>query len=335
VKEEEMALTRENWLSLTREEAIEPDLPICDAHHHLWYHAESSYPIEDFIRDISAGHNIVRTVFLESWKSFWTADSRRMTPVAETEYIENIVSKCARPEVAAGIVGFADLTSGKAVEPVLESHLAAGKGRFRGVRHTTVWDASSEFRSVGKGLLLDSNFRWGFACLRKYGLSFDAWLYHPQLSELADLAKSFPETAIIVNHVGGPLAIGPYARDRNEAFNDWKHQIGKLAIYHNVIIKLGGLGMDICGFGWHERPEPPGSTELAGAMSPYFLWCIEKFGVSRCMFESNFPVDKRSYSYSVIWNAFKKIIKSFSPTEKKALLHDTAAKVYRLVLTTL
>jgi predicted TIM-barrel fold metal-dependent hydrolase len=231
--------------------------------------------------------------------------------------------------VGAGIVGFADLTSGADVASVFEAHLEAGKGRFRGIRQTSTWDASPEFRSTSRGLLLDPGFRKGFACLQKYGLSFDAWLYHPQLMELLDLARTFPDTTIIVDHMGGPLGIGPY--DRKLVFREWKRGIGALAGCHNVFVKLGGLGMDICGFGWHEKTTPPNSSELAGAMAPYFTWCIEKFGVNRCMFESNFPVDKRSYSYTVIWNAFKKVIKDFPRGEKGALLYDTAVKTYRLM----
>jgi L-fuconolactonase len=326
-----MATVREDWLKLTVEDAIEPELPICDAHHHLWYQTNNGYSIEEFLRDTSGGHRIVQTVFLESWRMFREGSSREMPPVGETEYIENIVSHSSQStNVAAGIVGFADLTAGAAVSPLLEAHIAAGKGRFRGIRQTSTWDASPDFRSAGKGLLLAPQFRQGFACLQKYGLSFDAWLYHPQLTEVLDLARKFADTTIIVNHVGGPLGIGPYERNREMVFQEWKRGIGALAVCDNVFVKLGGLGMEICGFGWHEDATPPGSSKLAEAMAPYFLWCIEKFGVNRCMFESNFPVDKRSYSYTIIWNAFKRIIKDFSPGERDALLHDTAVKVYRL-----
>ena len=251
--------------------------------------------------------------------------------MSETEWVEKTVSQSSNtPDVAAGIVGFADLTSGADVEQVLEAHIAAGKGRFRGVRQTSTWDASPNFRSTSKGLLLEQKFREGFACLRKHGLSFDAWLYHPQLNELADLARAFPDTTVIADHVGGPLGIGPYTRDRETVFQQWKREIGALADCHNVVVKLGGLGMEICGFGWYEKAAPPNSTELSEAMAPYFIWCIEKFGVNRCMFESNFPVDKQSYSYTVMWNAFKRIAEKFSPGERAALFHDTATKFYRL-----
>ncbi len=229
-------------------------------------------------------------------------------------------------------MGFADLTLGAAVEAVLEAHIAAGRARFRGIRHISIWDASPDIISNMRApkLLLDPKFREGFACLRKYGLSFDAWLHHTQIIELVDLAKAFPDTTIILDHVGTPLGVGPYAGKRKEVFKEWKRGIAALAGCSNVAVKLGGLGMERCGFGWNKRTTPPGSAELAQTMAPYFLWCVEQFGVERCMFESNFPVDKESYSFIILWNAFKRISKPFSPGERAALFHDTAVKVYRL-----
>ena len=210
--------------------------------------------------------------------------------------------------------------------------MEASRDRFRGIRHISAWDASTDIVSYLEGphLLLDPKFREGFACLQKYSLSFDSWLYHPQLMELVDLARTFPDISIIVDHVGGPLGIGPYTEKREEVFEEWKHGVTALATCPNVVMKLGGLGMPICGFGWHERAAPPNSDELANAMSPYYSWCIEQFGVNRCMFESNFPVDKRYSSYTILWNAFKQISKDFSAEDKAALFHDTAVKVYRL-----
>ena len=177
---------------------------------------------------------------------------------------------------------------------------------------------------------MDTHFREGFACLQQYGLSFDAWQYHTQLMELADLASAFSDTTIIVNHTGGPLGIGRYGGKRQEVFQEWKQGMMELASCPNVVVKLGGLGMPRCGFDWHERAKPPDSTELGEAMAPYFRFCIESFGAERCMFESNFPVDKISYSYTVLWNAFKRISEGCSPKERAALFHDTAVRVYRL-----
>jgi predicted TIM-barrel fold metal-dependent hydrolase len=261
-----------------------------------------------------------------------------MAPVGETEFVQGVAAQSASGQygttrVAAGIVGHADLMLGNAVAGVLEAHLAASRNRFRGIRHSSTWDASTEigtYMNSRKELLLDSKFREGFACLQKYGLTFDAWLYHPQLPELADLARTFPDTQIIVDHIGGLLGTGPYAGKREEVFSQWKKGITELSNCPNVVVKLGGLGMPMCGFGWDERTTPPNSIELAETMAPYYNWCIEQFGVDRCMFESNFPVDKASYSYNIMWNAFKRISEEFSPSEKAALFHDTAVKVYRL-----
>lgn len=320
------------------EEPIDPGLPICDAHHHLWDRPGNQYFIHDFLQDISSGHNIVKTVFVECRAMYRPEGSEEMRPVGETEFVRrstarSITGKGGIAQIAAGIVGFADLTLGKAVEPVLEAHIAAGEGRFRGIRHSSAWDASPDVQSSvhpPKNLLLKPSFRKGFACLRKYDLTFDAWLYFPQLRELVDLAKSFPDIVIILDHIGGLIHIGPYSGRRDEVFQTWKSGISELALCLNVMVKLGGLGLPRCGFGWQERAIPPDSTELAEAMSPYYLWCIEKFGVNRCMFESNFPVDKVSYSYVNLWNAFKLITKDFSTQDKAALFHDTATKIYRL-----
>jgi predicted TIM-barrel fold metal-dependent hydrolase len=236
--------------------------------------------------------------------------------------------------VAAGIVSLADLTLGSAVERVLEAHIAASPNRFRGIRYATSWHPSPDIRNAHtkptEGLLLDANFREGFACLQKLGLSFDAWMYHTQLLDLASLAKAFPDATIILDHIGGPLGIGRYTGKRAEVFEDWKRGIAAVAECPNVVVKLGGLTMTMCGFDWHRLPKPPTSAELAAANGPYYLYCIEKFGVNRCMFESNFPVDKASCSYTVLWNSFKRMTEGFSSSERAALFRDTAVRAYRL-----
>lgn len=341
----------DNWLQLTKEDPLEPDLPICDPHHHLWDHPETipddlvpashrhtrHYLLKDFLDDSGGGHNIQETVFIECRAMYRKDEPNELRPVGEIEFVRGIAAQSAsglygKTAVAAGIVGFTDLTLGSAVAPVLEKQIDAAGGRLRGIRNICTWDDSNDIDSRVKapGLLLDPRFREGFAYLSKYNLSFDSWLYYPQLTDLVNLAKAFPETLIILNHIGGVLRIGPYAGKRDEVFQQWKRLITELAACPNVVIKLGGLGMLISGFGWHEQLTPPNSTELAEIMAPYYLWCIEQFGVERCMFESNFPVDKISYSYTVLWNAFKRISKDFSPGERASLFHDTAVKVYRL-----
>lgn len=330
---------REDWLALTQEDPLDPELPIIDPHHHLWDYPHSRYLLDEFLQDAGSGHNILQTVFVECRSMYRQDGPPEMRPVGETEFVRGIAAMSASGQygstaVAAGIVSFADLSLGSSVESVLEAHIAAGGERFRGIRHAAGWDASDEVRNSHtnppKGLLLDSTFRAGFACLPKYNLSFDAWLYHPQLPELADLARAFPDVTIILDHVGGPLGIGPYRGKREEVFQEWKRGITELAACHNVVVKLGGVTMPICGFGWHKQAKLPTSADLAEATAPYYLFCIEHFGVQRCMFESNFPVDKASCSYRVLWNSFKRMTKDFSAAERAALFHDTAARTYRL-----
>lgn len=326
----------QNWLALTKEEPIDPELPIIDPHHHLWDYPASRYLTQDLLQDTGSGHNIIQTVFVECLSMYRTSGPPELRSVGETEFVCKIANSKngngTPTRVAAGIVGFADLTLGDEVNPVLEAHIEAGEGRFRGIRHTVSWHDSPD---IGNGhtnppahLLSDPKFREGFTCLQKYDLSFDGWLYHPQLSEFADLAISFPDTAIILDHMGMPLGIGPYAGKRDEVFTQWKRGIDQVAACGNVAVKLGGLGMKISGFYWHKMEKPPTSRTLAEAFVPYVEYCIDRFGVERCMFESNFPVDKPSCSYNVLWNAFKRIVEDYTAEEKMALFHDTAARVY-------
>jgi len=298
------------WHERTAEEAIEPDLLICDPHHHLWDLPGSRYLVDELLQEIGGGHRVTRTVFVECLQMYRTDGPTELQPVGETEFVARITRECeGRADdvrVAAGIVGFADLTLGSHAQQVIEAHMRASR-RFRG-----------------------RAFRAGFACLSKLDLSFDAWVYHPQIPELADLARAFPEVTIVLDHIGGPLGIGPYADKREDVFALWRKNIAELAQCANVVVKLGGLTMTMSGFGWHKRDVPPGSVELAEAMGPYYRTCIECFGVERCMFESNFPVDRASCSYTIQWNAFKRLTQGYSQTERSALFHDTATRIYRL-----
>ncbi len=321
------------------ENAMNPDLPICDPHHHLWDGpgGRGRYLLDEFLDDAGGGHKIVKTVFVECGAMYRKDGPPEMRPVGETAFaramaVQSAGGQSGTTAVAAGIIGFADLTLGAGVAPVIEAHLAAAENRLRGIRQSCTWDRDHAILTMGKGkgMMGGTRFREGFACLQRYGLSFDAWQYFTQLMELADLARAFPDTPIIVNHTGGILGVGSYAGKREALFQEWKRAVTELASCPNVMMKLGGLGMPRCGFGWHEQVEPPSSTELAAAMAPYHLYCIEVFGAERCMFESNFPVDKISYSYTVLWNAFKRICEGCSPGERSALFHDTAVKAYRL-----
>ena len=334
-----MATPSEKPPNIVAEPPLEPDLPICDPHHHLRERPNDRHFLEEFIQDIGSGHNIVATVCVENRAMYRKDGPETMKPIGETEFFDKVAAQAAsnangQTRVAAGIVGHADLSLGEGVTPVLEAHLAASLNRFRGIRHSTTWDQSDKIRSDARpGLLADKTFRRGFACLRRYDLSFDAWLYHPQLPELVELARAFPDVRIILDHIGGPLGVGPYRGKREEVFQVWSKEIAELSSCANVTVKLGGFGSTRSGYDWHERGVQPASAELADTMAPYFDFCIEKFGAHRCMFESNFPVDKASYSYLTIWNTFKLIAQRYSAAERRALFHDTAASVYKIANT--
>lgn len=330
---------RDDWLARRTEEILDPALPIVDPHHHLWDRPGWRYMLDDLLADTNSGHNIVATVFVQC-RAFHRADGpEAMKPVGETEFVNGVAAMSASggygsTKVCAGIVGHADLRLGSAVREVLEAHIRAGGGRFRGIRHITAWDADPSLLNPAytppPGLMHDETFRQGFACLAPLNLSFDAWLYHPQIPDLTALARAFPGTQICLNHVGGPLGIGPYAGRRDEVFATWKQSIRDLASCPNVVVKLGGMAMRINGWDFHEKPEPPASSALADAWKPYVQTCVEAFGPARCMFESNFPVDKGSYGYAVFWNACKLLALGASATEKTDLFSGTASRFYRL-----
>lgn len=334
---------RDDWLARRREEILDPALPIVDPHHHLWERPGWRYMLDDLLADLNSGHTVVATVFVQCRSMHRASGPVELRPVGETEFVNGVAAMSASggygpTAICAGIVGHADLQLGARVQEVLAAHLRAGGGRFRGIRHITAWDPDPSLMNPAYSppphLLADPTFREGFARLAPLGLSFDAWLYHPQIDELTDLARAFPETPIVLNHVGGPIGIGAYAGRRQEVFDRWAASIRGLATCPNVHVKVGGLGMRINGFDFHEHPEPPSSERLAEAWRPYVETCIEAFGASRCMFESNFPVDKGSYAYATYWNACKRLTQGASVTERADLFSRTAARFYRLDLPT-
>ncbi len=328
----------DRWLEQIKEDPIEPDLAICDAHHHLWDRPGNRYLIEDLAEDAS-GHNVVSTVFIECMARYSENGPEQMKPVGETAFIDALAEKFRsngeqHMNCSAAIISYADLRLGEAVTPVLEAHRQASPSRFRGIRHNVCWDESPEVSNSHtmptKGLLLDSEFRKGVRCLQKQGLLYEVYLYHPQLLELADLARTFPDQPIVLNHFGGPLGVGSYAGRRDEVMAVWKRSITELATCPNVVAKLGGIAMPRNGFGWHEREKPPTSTELVEATAPYYHFTIDSFGPDRCMFESNFPVEKHSCSYTVLWNSFKRIASEYSDSEKAAMFRGVAERVYSI-----
>ena len=338
----EQLRSRAEWLALHREDILEPELPIVDAHHHLWARTHSRYFLDEFLAEANTGHNIRASVFVECGSFYRKSGPALMRPVGEVEFANGIAAMAAsgmfgNTLVAAGIVGTADLTVGPEVARVLDAQIAVGGGRFRGIRLTTKWDADEDLNTgryiVPRGLMQDPDFRAGFAMLAPRKLSFDAMIYHPQILELADLARAFPDTTIILNHIGGLLAwTRTYASRKDEAIAQWRASMAELAKCPNVHVKLGGLGMSYLSLGFDRLDRPATSEQLAQAWGPLYRHCIDTFGPQRCMFESNFPPDRDTVAYPVMWNALKRVAAPYTADEKRALFHDTAAKAYRLEL---
>jgi L-fuconolactonase len=324
------------------EQVADPGLPIVDAHHHLYGNAEDKhhYQLPHLANDVGGGHRVLGTVYVEAYYSGWRQSGpEALKPVGE---VENIVALTGKPvqtpaggcQVGAGIVAHANLTLADGVSEVLDAELDAAQGRLRGVRHMSAYAEGEVGRTIAelpkRYLLADPAFRRGFAQLERYGLSFDAWCYHDQLPELADLADQFPGVPIIIDHVGGVIGVAEYRTKSAEVRTKWAKDMRFLAALPNIHVKVGGLGMPLFGFGFERAPHPVGSAELARAWQPFIDLCVDTFGPSRCMFESNFPVDKQSCGYTELWNAFKLATRSLSDDERRDMLYRTACRVYRL-----
>jgi L-fuconolactonase len=327
-------LPNPEWLGKRTEEILDPELPIVDPHHHLWDHPGSRYLLDELLADVGSGHNIVATVFIQCGSGYRTSGPEEMRPIGESEFVLGIAEEGDRrggkTKICAGIVSFADLRLAN-VDAVLEGQIAAAGGRFRGIRHIAAYDpaiigASSYVPPAG--LMDDPNFRRGLKRLRAHNLTFEAWIYHPQIKTLTEVAQVCPEVKIVLNHFGGPLGVGPYKRD--EVFPGWRADIKALSACPNVYVKLGGLAMIVNAFDFHLGARPPSSHEMADAWRPYVDACIDAFGADRCMFESNFPVDKGACSYPVLFNAFKRLASGASASEKADLFAGTASSFYRL-----
>ena len=321
--------TNQDWLAKTPETALEPDLPICDPHHHLWDFrpggVQKRYFLDEMLDDLAGGHNVVSTVFIECGTMLRADGPRPMRFVGETEFANGQAAMSASGQygparIAAGIVATAELMAGDAVGAVLDAQIAAGNGRVKGIREGAFWHPSPEVRNhrtePPEGLFGRDDFRAGFRQLARRDLTFDM--------------LCFPDTVMILNHLGGPIGVGPYAGKADEVFADWRGKIDAIAELPNVVVKLGGVNMDFNGYGWENRPKAPSSQELADATRRWYEYAIQAFGPNRCMFESNFPVDKLTCSYTVVWNSFKILSKGYSASERAAMFHDTAARVYRL-----
>lgn len=327
----------DGWLAQHTEPALEPNLPIVDPHHHLWVRDGNTYLLPELLADLASGHNIRATVYEECRSMYRIDGPEEERSLGETEFATGIAAVGASgtfgpTRVCARIVGNVDLRLGKRAGDLLERHIVGSGGRFAGVRLSTAWDASERIHKVvpTPGVLREPEFRAGFVTLGSLGLVFDAWVYHPQLEEVAELAGSFPDTSIVLNHVGSPILGGPYAARRNEVFEDWRTGMAAVARQPNVSVKLGALPIRLPGSSVPKRETPPDSEEVAAAWRPWIETSIELFGADRCMFESNFPVQKRWCSYGVVWNAFKRLASGASDDEKTALFAGTASRIYKL-----
>lgn len=327
------------WLDRVQEEIVDPDRLIIDTHHHLWgADGALPYQLDDLWTDTQSGHRVEKTIFMECGAEYRTEGPAQLRSLGEVEFVREAASKSANdPEGRSQIVALVshiDLTLGEAIEEIVERHEEESGGLFRGVRHAGACARREDGLMIaGKapvGLYGLKNFRTGVDQLGRLGHSYDTWHYHYQMKDFIALARAVPNTLMVLDHFGTPLGVGVYADQREAIYKEWKRDIAELARCENVVAKLGGLAMPDNGFGWMGRDTPPTSDEFKQAQRRYYLHTIDCFGPDRCLFESNFPVDKMSISYPVLWNGFKKIVQDFSEDEKQALFSETAMRIYRL-----
>jgi predicted TIM-barrel fold metal-dependent hydrolase len=325
----------DEWLNQVTEEIIDPDRPIVDPHHHLWQRPDSTYILENLWADTGSGHNVTKTVFLECGASYYQDGPSHLKPIGETVFVEGIAaeSRSGGGAVISAIAARADLRIPE-LDEVLDAHEEAGKGLFRGIRHAGAREPHHEALTIAgrspEGLYVSEDFRKGVARLGERGYTYDTWHYHHQNLDFLDLAKAVPGTTMILDHFGTPLGVGPYAGKREEIFAQWKDDMAAIAECPNVVAKIGGLAMPDNGFGWNTRAIPPSSDEFVEVQERYYDHTIKCFGADRCMFESNFPVDRLSLSYQVLWNGLKKIAAQYTEQEQTDMFSGTASRVYKL-----
>ena len=328
---------RPDWLARVGEPIVEPDWPIIDAHHHLWDAPGRRYLFDEFLADVSSGHRIAATVFVQCHSMYRAFGPPELRPVGETAFVAGMAAQSESgsygpTRICAAIVGSLDPSLGDGVAPVLDAHIQAGGGRFRGIRLRTSWDASEEVHKLPTpdGVLRDPRTQAAIGRIAAAGLSLDIWCFHTQLDDVLATCRAHPGMTIVIDHLGGPIGIGPYRGRRDAICAAWQARMREIAALPNTVVKIGGLGMRFTGFDFHLQPDPPGSDRLIEVTRPYVDSCIEMFGPSRCIFESNFPVDKAMFSYPVMWNAFKKIASRYTPAERRDPLGGTAARTYRI-----
>lgn len=327
----------QEWLDQVEEDILDPDRRIVDPHHHLSERYGSRYLLDEFWADTGGGHNVVKTVYIQCRSKYREDGPEHLRCLGETEFVAEQARQSAghdgKSEIVA-IIPFADLRLGADVAELLDLHEELANGRLRGIRHALAYaEHPDELFTPGpfeKGLALREDFREGVRLLGKRNLTYESWHYHYQNREFADLARAVPDTQMILDHFGTPLGVGSYASHREEIYEQWKKDIEDIASCENVVAKLGGLAMPDNGFGWDEQAIPPTSDQFVEAQRRYYMHTIDCFGPERCMFESNFPVDRRSLSYAVLYNAFKKIAAEFSDAEQDAMFSGTAERIYNI-----
>lgn len=325
---------REDWLASVQEDIIEPEREIVDPHHHLWHHGDAIYELDALHRDTGAGHNVVQTVYVECRSYYHTDGDAAFRSIGETAHVAALADAIpAGKAQIAGIIAHADLRRSD-LSDILETHVSAGQGRLVGIRHAGACDPEPHKLMVpgraDEGLYADPDFRRGVAHLGERGLTYDTWHYHHQADAFLALAKAVPGTTLVLDHLGTPLGVGRFAGQRDAIHEVWKKDMALLARCPNVMVKLGGLSMPDNGWAWHERERPPSSDDLMAAQGAWFRHMIACFGPERCMFESNFPVDRVSVSYAVLWNAFKKIAMDYGADARARMFASTARSVYGL-----
>lgn len=325
---------RTDWLARVQEDIIDPDRGIVDPHHHLWRHGNATYELDELNADTSSGHNVVQTVYVECRSYYDRAAPDHLQSVGETAHVADLATTIPRDRAQiAGIIAHADLRRND-LDDILDLHVEAGRGRLVGVRHSGARDSNPDALMIpgrgDEGLYEDPLFRRGVARLGERGLVYDTWHYHHQASAFLALAQAVPETTLVLDHFGTPLGVGRFKGKRDQIFKTWRSEMADLSACANVHAKLGGLSMPDNGWEWDTRAAPPGSDELVDAQGHWYHHMIDCFGPERCMFESNFPVDRVSVSYAVLWNAFKKIADQYDETSKTALFAETARRTYAL-----
>jgi predicted TIM-barrel fold metal-dependent hydrolase len=322
----------DRWLALHQEHPLDREQAIVDPHHHLWDRGGHTYLAKEFRTDI-ADSGVVASVYVECLSAYRQDGPPELRPVGETEFVARQVPANSPFGIARGIVGYADLSLGGGAAEVLDAHEEAAGTRFKGVRYATAWDADAAIHgsySTHRGMLHEASVVSAARVLEQRGLTLDTWLYFHQLDDVRSLARACPALSIVIDHCGGLVGIGRYAAQRAQVFDAWRANLQGFGSLSNVVLKFGGLAMPLAGFAWKSREVPPSSEDLAAAWRPYFDVCLEVFGPQRCMFESNFPVDRSGCSYTVVWNAFTRLARRLPVEERAALFERTARRIYRL-----